>query len=351
MPKKHWPKKLKQLFLIETDLCITEESKHWQKEPEKEAWFFKPRLKNGIYRNRNTNFEGPPKEFEETVVQINRISKKTKGGNQIRFSALVVVGDRKGKVGVGLAKATDVRNAIRKSVEAAKRKMIVVPLAGTTIPYSVNEKFSAAKILLKPAPPGSGIIAGGPMRVVLEAAGVRDAVGKILGTKNKISNVYATLKALETISEIVECKKKMTRLPKIVAKSKKRVGTWNGKRKRKPHLRPWSKRTKKQRHINVLFEGMKMKKSLLKRLPLMRGKGKFHVNVKPIAIKYSRLEVLPVGSVVTVELLVKHGILKARLAKIHGVKIIGIGDNKKKFTFKVSISKRSVVKTPEKASK
>ena len=126
----------------------------------------------------------------------------------MRFSALVVVGDRKGKVGVGLAKAADVRSAIRKSIEAAKRKLIVVPVVGTTIPYSVHEKFSAAKILLKPAPPGSGIIAGGPMRVVLEAAGIRDAVGKILGTKNKISNVYATLKALEQISAIVEMKKK-----------------------------------------------------------------------------------------------------------------------------------------------
>jgi small subunit ribosomal protein S5 len=159
-------------------------------------------------RRSNTNYEGPPKEFEETVVQINRISKKTKGGNQIRFSALVVVGDRKGKVGVGLAKATDVRNAIRKSISAAKRKMILVPLVGTTVPCSVNEKFSAAKILLKPAPPGSGIIAGGPMRVVLEAAGIRDAVGKILGTKNKVSNVYATLKALETISGIADTKRK-----------------------------------------------------------------------------------------------------------------------------------------------
>lgn len=159
-------------------------------------------------RGRQSNYDAGPKEFEETVVQINRISKKTKGGNQIRFSALVVVGDRKGKVGVGLAKATDVRNAIRKSIEAAKRKMILVPLVGTTIPYSVNEKFSAAKILLKPAPPGSGIIAGGPMRVVLEAAGIRDAVGRILGTKNKVSNVYATLKALETISEIVDIKRK-----------------------------------------------------------------------------------------------------------------------------------------------
>ncbi len=126
----------------------------------------------------------------------------------MRFSALVVVGDRKGKVGVGIAKAKDVRGAIRKSIDAAKRKLIVVPLVGTTIPYSVNEKFSAAKILLKPAPPGSGIIAGGPMRVVLEAAGIRDASGKILGTKNKISNVYATLKALEQISEIVKMKGK-----------------------------------------------------------------------------------------------------------------------------------------------
>lgn len=142
------------------------------------------------------------KEFEEVVVSINRISKKTKGGNQIRFSALVVVGDRKGKVGVGLAKAGDVRNAVRKSIEAAKRRMITVPIKGTTIPYSVEKKFSAARVLLKPAPAGTGIIAGGPMRVVLDAAGVRDAVGKILGTKNKTSNVYATLSALEEISKI-----------------------------------------------------------------------------------------------------------------------------------------------------
>jgi small subunit ribosomal protein S5 len=152
--------------------------------------------------NRRRDYDQGPKEFEETVVQINRISKKTKGGNQIRFSALVVVGDKKGRVGVGLAKAHDVRNAIRKSVEAAKRKLIIIPLVGTTIPYSVREKFSAAEVLLKPAPAGSGIIAGGPMRVVLEAAGIRDAVGKILGTKNKISNVYATLKALEKVSHI-----------------------------------------------------------------------------------------------------------------------------------------------------
>lgn len=143
-----------------------------------------------------------PEEFVETVVEIKRISKKTKGGNMIRFSALVVVGDKKGRVGVGLAKAPDVASAVRKSIEAGKRKMIEVPLKGKTIPYSVSEKFSAAKVLLKPAPPGSGIIAGGPMRVVLEAAGVQDAVGKFLGTGNKASNVYATLKALQKISQI-----------------------------------------------------------------------------------------------------------------------------------------------------
>jgi small subunit ribosomal protein S5 len=162
---------------------------------------------NNRYNQRsNTPYVPEVKEFEEKVVQIKRVSKKTKGGNTVRFSALVVVGDRKGKVGIGLAKAPDVSSAIRKSIESAKKKMLIVPLKGTTIPYSVEQKFSAARILLKPAPPGSGIIAGGPVRVVLEAAGIRDAVAKILGTKNKVSNVYATLHALETITHIYETK-------------------------------------------------------------------------------------------------------------------------------------------------
>lgn len=143
-------------------------------------------------------------EFEETVVQIRRVSKKTKGGNTIRFSALVVVGDRKGKVGVGVSKAGDVRGAIGKAISYAKRRFIDVPMKGNSIPYSVTEKFGAAKVMLKPAPAGSGIIAGGAMRVVLEAAGVRDAVGKILGSKNKISNVYATFEALKKIGDIEE---------------------------------------------------------------------------------------------------------------------------------------------------
>ncbi len=150
------------------------------------------------------------KEFEETVVQIKRVSKKTKGGNAMSFSALVVVGDRKGKVGAALSKAPDVRGAIQKAMAKAKREMIVAPIRGTTIPYSVREKYSAARIILKPAPPGSGVIAGGPMRVVLESAGIRDAVGKILGTNNKTTNVFATLRALERVAKI-ESKKSQRR--------------------------------------------------------------------------------------------------------------------------------------------
>jgi len=148
------------------------------------------------------------KEFVENVVQINRISKKTKGGNQMRFAALVVVGDKKGKVGVGLSKAKDVRSAIQKAIASSKKRLIVIPLKGTTLAYEVREKYGAAKVLLKPAPQGSGIIAGGAIRVVLDAAGVRDASAKIMGTKNKITNVYATLKALEKISLMRERKTK-----------------------------------------------------------------------------------------------------------------------------------------------
>ncbi len=146
------------------------------------------------------------KEFEETVVQINRISKKTKGGNQMRFAALVVVGDRKGRVGVGLAKAKDVRGAIQKAVALGKRKMVTISLKGTTIPYEVSIKYGAARLFIKPAPEGSGIIAGGPIRVVMEAAGVRNVSAKILGTKNKITNVYATIMALQKVTMMKERK-------------------------------------------------------------------------------------------------------------------------------------------------
>lgn len=153
------------------------------------------------------NYQQPDKEFSETVVEINRISKKTKGGNQVRFAAVVVLGDKKGRVGVGNSKAKDVRNAIRKAIEDAKKKMVTIVIKGTTIPYSVIAKLGASKVMLKPAPSGSGIIAGGPMRIVLESAGLRDVVGKTMGSNNKISNVRATVLALMKSSDLLAKKK------------------------------------------------------------------------------------------------------------------------------------------------
>lgn len=141
---------------------------------------------------------GVPSEFEEKIVQVNRVSKKTKGGNKIGFSVLVVVGDRKGRVGVGLGGAPEVSSAVRKAVAYAKRHLLTVPMRGTTIPHQVFVKRGAAQVLLKPAPPGTGVIAGGAVRAVVDAAGIRDIVSKILGSKNQASNVYATLEALKT---------------------------------------------------------------------------------------------------------------------------------------------------------
>ncbi|MGH7204250.1 MAG: 30S ribosomal protein S5 [Candidatus Levyibacteriota bacterium] len=152
-------------------------------------------------QRRPRTFERAPSEFDEQVVKINRVSKKTKGGNKIGFSALTVVGDKKGKVGVGLGKAPDVSNAIRKGMAQAKKHMITVPLVHGTIPFRIDIKMGAAKIMLKPAPPGSGIIAGGAVRSVVSAAGIENISSKMLGTENKISNIYATLEALKRISE------------------------------------------------------------------------------------------------------------------------------------------------------
>lgn len=143
---------------------------------------------------------GAPREFEEKVVQVNRVSKKTKGGNKISFSVLVVVGDKKGRVGVGLGKAKDVASSIRKAVNYAKKHLINVPIKNGTIESDIFIKLGAAKVLLKPAPVGSGVIAGGAVRVVVEAAGIRNISSKVLGTKNQASNVYATLEALKRLS-------------------------------------------------------------------------------------------------------------------------------------------------------
>jgi small subunit ribosomal protein S5 len=148
-------------------------------------------------------FHQEPKEFEEKIVQVNRVSKKTSGGNKIGFSVLVVIGDKKSRVGVGLGQAPDVQSAVRKAVSYAKKHLITVPMKGATIPHEVHVKVGAAKIMIKPAPAGSGVIAGGAVRAVVEAAGIRDISSKVLGTNNQASNVYATLEALRRLRPVV----------------------------------------------------------------------------------------------------------------------------------------------------
>lgn len=145
------------------------------------------------------NPENIESEYIEKVVQVNRVSKKTKGGDKRSLSVIVVVGDRKGRVGVGLGKAADVQSAVKKAATYAKKHLITVPRKNSTIPHQIFHKRGAAQVMLKPAPIGTGVIAGGAVRVVVEAAGIENIVSKILGTKNQASNVYATLEALKSL--------------------------------------------------------------------------------------------------------------------------------------------------------
>ncbi len=150
------------------------------------------------------NNEQETKRFEEKVLDIRRVSKKTEGGNRFRFTALVVVGDRHGRVGKAMGKAPGVRASIEKAAAKAQKNLVDVPMKDGTIPFPVEIKEGAAELLLKPAPKGTGIALGGATRVVADLAGIEDITGKILGTRNKYSNVLAMFKAFEEMNKLKE---------------------------------------------------------------------------------------------------------------------------------------------------
>ncbi|MBN6204906.1 30S ribosomal protein S5 [Ralstonia pickettii] len=155
----------------------------------------------------NTNIDPNKLDLEERVVTINRVSKVVKGGRRMRFAALVVVGDKNGYVGFGTGKAQEVPEAIKKAVDDAKKNLIRVPIVGTTIPHEINGRFGSGNVLMKPATEGTGVISGGPVRAVLELAGVGDILTKSLGANTPINMIRATINGLENLKTAEEVAK------------------------------------------------------------------------------------------------------------------------------------------------
>ena len=160
------------------------------------------RNNNNRRNDRRNNRNQQEKEFEERVVKINRITKVVKGGRRMRFSALVVVGDKKGRIGFGTGKAKEVPDAIRKATENAERNIMRVSLVGSTIPHEVVGTYGAGEVVLRPAATGSGVVAGGPVRAVLELAGVTDVISKCLGSRTPINVVRATVEGLKQMTTL-----------------------------------------------------------------------------------------------------------------------------------------------------
>lgn len=155
--------------------------------------------RGGRRDDRRTPRVEEPKQFEEVVINIDRVARVVKGGRRFRFKALVVVGDRKNKLGVGVSKGADVQTAVAKATDVAKKNMITIPIVNETIPHDAEVKLSGARVLIKPAAPGTGVIAGGVVRQVIGVVGIRNLLSKSLGSTNKVNIAYATVEALKSL--------------------------------------------------------------------------------------------------------------------------------------------------------